>query len=245
MDKQEVMMAIQKIKKSGALNEDEVVKNKKTGNVYVVKNMDPSKHDKPTPAEIDTAKKKNGGQLPQDDDSDSKFSGKATEKPSQQSKTLSGGDLTTSAEKNKQSQSGKVDNNLVIVDKPYVTDFGNHLQKKYDDKVIDGWNMKVDTPSPDNPYGKITFNKTETMIVTANPFNPLSTKKGSFSKNEIDVDVFFTEPGEEFTYKSIPFKSSGNVEEDEKNYMESIRKVLSTMKNESRVWDAVNGDTFG
>ena len=46
------------------LNEDDVVKNKKTGNVYVVKNFDTKKHDKPTPAEIEKAKAANGGQLP-------------------------------------------------------------------------------------------------------------------------------------------------------------------------------------
>lgn len=46
------------------INEDEVVKNKKTGNVYTVKKADPSKHTKPTPAEVQQAKEKNGGKLP-------------------------------------------------------------------------------------------------------------------------------------------------------------------------------------
>jgi hypothetical protein len=49
------------------LNEDDVVKNRKTGNVYVVKNFDSTKHDKPTPAEIEKAKKANGGKLPTTD----------------------------------------------------------------------------------------------------------------------------------------------------------------------------------
>ena len=49
------------------LTEEDVVKNKKTGNVYVVKKMDPSKHDRPTPAEINKAKKANGGELPTSD----------------------------------------------------------------------------------------------------------------------------------------------------------------------------------
>ncbi len=49
------------------LNEDDVVKNKKTGNVYVVKNFDSTKHDKPTPAEVEKAKKANGGKLPTTD----------------------------------------------------------------------------------------------------------------------------------------------------------------------------------
>ena len=46
------------------LNEDDVVKNRQTGNVYMVKKMDPSKHDKPTPAEIQKVKAANGGKIP-------------------------------------------------------------------------------------------------------------------------------------------------------------------------------------
>ena len=49
------------------INEDDVVKNKKTGNVYVVKNFDSKKHDKPTPDEVEKAKKANGGKLPTTD----------------------------------------------------------------------------------------------------------------------------------------------------------------------------------
>ena len=52
------------IKLKSLLTEEDVVKNKKTGNVYVVKTFDPSKHDKPTPAEVDKAKQANNGQLP-------------------------------------------------------------------------------------------------------------------------------------------------------------------------------------
>ena len=46
------------------LNEEDIVKNKKSGNIYVVSKMDPKVHDKPTPAEINKAKKANGGKLP-------------------------------------------------------------------------------------------------------------------------------------------------------------------------------------
>ena len=44
------------IRLKSLLREEEIVKNKKTGNVYVVQSMDPNKHDKPTPAEIEKAK---------------------------------------------------------------------------------------------------------------------------------------------------------------------------------------------
>jgi hypothetical protein len=50
--------------KSLLREEGEVVKNKKTGNVYVVKNFDPAKHDKPTPAEVEKTKAANGGKIP-------------------------------------------------------------------------------------------------------------------------------------------------------------------------------------
>jgi len=49
------------------LREDDVVKNRETGNVYTVKQRDPSKHDVPTPAEIKKAKASNNGELPKDD----------------------------------------------------------------------------------------------------------------------------------------------------------------------------------
>jgi hypothetical protein len=52
------------IKLKDLLREEDVVKNKKTGNVYVVQKMDPNKHDKPTPAEIEKTKAANNGQLP-------------------------------------------------------------------------------------------------------------------------------------------------------------------------------------
>jgi hypothetical protein len=43
---------------------DIIVKNKKTGNVYSVKTFNPAIHDKPTAADIQTAKAKNGGKIP-------------------------------------------------------------------------------------------------------------------------------------------------------------------------------------
>lgn len=62
------------------LNEDEVVKNKKSGNVYVVKKLDPTYHTKPTPAEIAKAKQKNGGVIPKETPSQQKV-GKQTIAP--------------------------------------------------------------------------------------------------------------------------------------------------------------------
>jgi hypothetical protein len=49
------------------LNEDDVVKSKESGNIYMVKNFNPKKHDRPTPDEIEKAKQSNGGKLPSSD----------------------------------------------------------------------------------------------------------------------------------------------------------------------------------
>lgn len=86
------------IRLKSLLKEEEVVKNKETGNVYVVQKMDPSKHVKPTPAEIAHAKSKNGGQLPKTEpQSPQTPQNTAPEKPGQR---VGGSDLKTSAEKN-------------------------------------------------------------------------------------------------------------------------------------------------
>jgi hypothetical protein len=85
------------IRLKSLLKEEEVVKNRQTGNVYVVQKMDPSKHEKPTPAEIEHAKSKNGGQLPKSEpQSPQKPQNTAPTKPGQK---LGGSDFSSSAEK--------------------------------------------------------------------------------------------------------------------------------------------------
>lgn len=88
------------------LREDDVVKNKKTGNVYLVKKMDPAKHDKPTPAEVDKAKAANGGELPTGEKNTKQ---KPTETPKGEKpkgQKIAGSDLKAAAEKDPQSNSG-------------------------------------------------------------------------------------------------------------------------------------------
>lgn len=58
------------------INEEDIVKNKKSGNIYVVSKMDPSIHEKPTPKEIEKAKAKNGGTLPTQKSANAKPAGK-------------------------------------------------------------------------------------------------------------------------------------------------------------------------
>lgn len=93
------------------LREDDVVKNKKTGNVYLVKNMDPAKHDKPTPAEVEKAKAANNGELPKGE-KDTKQ--KPTETPKDEKpkgQKVSASDLKTSAEKGGKNDEPGVDIN--------------------------------------------------------------------------------------------------------------------------------------
>ena len=84
------------------IQEEEVVKNKKTGNVYVVQNFDPGKHDKPSPAEVEKAKQKNGGQLPKGEPQN-KTPQAGAEKPNEKpvGTKIGGSDLKSTAEKPK------------------------------------------------------------------------------------------------------------------------------------------------
>lgn len=86
------------IKLKDLLKEEDIVKNKKTGNVYVVKQFDPSKHDKPTPAEVDKAKAANGGQLPKGEQP-SKPTPQQPQGQKPQGQKIGAGDFKSSAEK--------------------------------------------------------------------------------------------------------------------------------------------------
>jgi hypothetical protein len=83
--------------KSLLKEQEEVVKNKKTGNVYVVQNFDPAKHDKPTPAEIEKAKAANNGQLPKGEPQPTQTPQNTA--PAKTGQKLGGSDLKASAEK--------------------------------------------------------------------------------------------------------------------------------------------------
>ena len=88
------------IKLKDLLKEDDIVKNKKTGNVYMVKKMDPAKHDKPTPAEVEKTKAANNGQIPKGE----KPSAGPSVKPQQQKQApaaqkIGATDFKSSAEK--------------------------------------------------------------------------------------------------------------------------------------------------
>jgi len=87
------------IKLRDLLKEEVVVKNKKTGNVYVVKNFDPSKHDKPTPAEVDKAKAANGGKLPKGEQPSQKPTPQQPQGQPQKGQKVAASDFKTAAEK--------------------------------------------------------------------------------------------------------------------------------------------------
>lgn len=88
--------------------EGEIVKNKKTGNVYMVKSFDPGKHDKPTPDEVEKTKAAHGGKIPTSDKPAPKAptpTPKPAGAPKSEPQKISGADLKTSAEKSKEQQS--------------------------------------------------------------------------------------------------------------------------------------------
>jgi hypothetical protein len=88
------------LKLKDLLKEEDVVKNKKTGNVYVVQKMDPNKHDKPTPAEIEKTKAANGGQLPKSEPQPKQVpNNTATQTPKKEPKKMGASDFKSAAEK--------------------------------------------------------------------------------------------------------------------------------------------------
>jgi hypothetical protein len=95
------------IKLKDLLREEDVVKNKKTGNVYVVQKMDPNKHDKPTPAEIEKTKAANNGQLPKSEPQPKQTpNNNPTDEP-QKGQKLGSSDFKSSAEKNTEKEKPK------------------------------------------------------------------------------------------------------------------------------------------
>lgn len=100
--------------------EDDIVKNKKTGNVYKVKQMDPAKHDKPTPAEIEKTKAQHGGKLPTGDSAVDKKA--AAPKPAAapgkaEPKKIGAADFKTDAEKSKEPAQSNAPKGAVTGDK--------------------------------------------------------------------------------------------------------------------------------
>ena len=126
------MLKLKDLISESYLKEDDVVKNKKTGNVYMVKKMDPAKHDRPTPAEIDKTKQANGGQLPKGE----KPSKPISQQPQQQKpqgQKLGANDFKSSAEK------GNNDDSVMSKIKDFVGStgfqFGVRRPSEEEDKV--------------------------------------------------------------------------------------------------------------
>ncbi len=97
------------IKLKDLLKEDEIVKNKKTGNVYMVKQMDPAKHDKPTPAEVEKTKAANGGQIPKGEKPSVKSTPQQPQGQPQKGQKVAASDFKSAAEKPTTNTNGKAD----------------------------------------------------------------------------------------------------------------------------------------
>jgi hypothetical protein len=136
-------------KSKRVIKEDEVVKNKETGNVYKVKERDPSKHDIPTPAEIKKAMDSNNGELPTQDTSTS--SPKA-DTPQTAPKADIG---VSSAEKNAQQKSKKrvvngKDKTLSSENPLETEEFEKDLEPNDEDFAVR--NEKFANPIPPPPF---------------------------------------------------------------------------------------------
>jgi len=97
------------IKLKDLLKEDDIVKNKKTGNVYMVKQMDPAKHDKPTPAEIEKTKAANSGQIPKGEKPAAKPTPQQPQGQPQKGQKVAASDFKSAAEKPTTKGNGKSD----------------------------------------------------------------------------------------------------------------------------------------
>ncbi len=97
------------IKLKDLLKEDEIVKNKKTGNVYMVKQIDPAKHDKPTPAEVEKTKAANGGQIPKGEKPSVKPTPQQPQGQPQKGQKVAASDFKSAAEKPTTNTNGKAD----------------------------------------------------------------------------------------------------------------------------------------
>jgi hypothetical protein len=99
--------------------EGEIVKNKKTGNVYIVKSFDPGKHDKPTPDEVEKTKAANGGKIPKLDKPEKKPEPKAAAVPQPKKaepKKIAASDFKSDAEKS--ADDAKLKNQMPKDEKP-------------------------------------------------------------------------------------------------------------------------------
>lgn len=112
------------------LNEDDVVKNRQTGNVYMVKKMDPSKHEKPTPAEIQKVKAANGGKIPSEKSA-------TTSKPTKSEKPAPNIFDKDSAEKSKEKDKKSKSKNVKVQE--YNSNKGLEQMSSRDGASFDGY----------------------------------------------------------------------------------------------------------
>lgn len=95
------------------LKEDDIVKNKKTGNIYTVKTFNPDTHVKPTPAEIDKAKK--SGEL--ESEPEPNIFDTPTKKDTDDSNVQSGNADVTTAKNNLKISDGMISARIVTAGK--------------------------------------------------------------------------------------------------------------------------------
>lgn len=106
-------------------------------------------------------------------------------------------------------------NKLSEASDDYADKFQNHISKKYDGKMIDGWKLDVDQFGGGFSFTKKGLN----VAIFATPF-----WEGSDS---IQLDVQNLETDDYKSLKAVPFKATGDLKKDEMAYMSALKKILA------------------
>ena len=123
-------------------------------------------------------------------------------------------------------------NELSETSDDYAEKFQNHISKKYDGKMIDGWKLDVDQFS-----GGFSFNKKgASVVIFATPFWE--------GNDSIQVDVQNLETDDYKSLKAVPLKATGDLKKDEMAYMAAVKKVLAKASSikESNLNEAEDSD---
>jgi hypothetical protein len=101
----------------------------------------------------------------------------------------------------------------MFVDENYADDFQTYFYKKYKGKSFNGWKLSLDSLAGTFEWNH--QNKEEYILATP------------FWDGEEHLPVEITnEDGKQILFKKYPFKSTGDMNTDEMNYLKIMRQYL-------------------
>ena len=98
------------------------------------------------------------------------------------------------------------------VSSKYATEFQSYFYKKYKGKSFNGWKLTYH-----GLEGSFEWNKDGSDSILATPF---------WDNNEILPVEITTEDGDQKFFKKYPFKSTGDINTDEANYLKIMKQYL-------------------